>query len=223
MFFASRIKSIKPEYRVLEIGPGSSPHSRSDEFLELSFVAEDQRLAQRGGTAGEPNFGAKPVHYYDGGVFPFEDGQFDYVICSHVIEHVSDPELFVNELNRVSGGQGYLEYPLVTCEYLYNFDVHLNLVKFDEKDQVLKFIRKCDTPLSVFSPVSALFHKTLEKGWDDLTSTNKELFFEGFEFARPLSIVRAERIEDLLPSEGKIVRKSRIRWFVVGCLNWLRI
>ncbi len=86
-----------------------------------------------------------------------------------------------------------------------------------------KFIRKCDMPLDVFSPVSALFHKTLEKGWDDLTSTNKEFFFEGFEFARPLSIVRAESIEDLLPSEEKIVRKSRIRWFVAGCLNWLRI
>lgn len=223
MFFANKIKSIRPEFKVLEIGPGSTPHSRSDAFLELSFVAEELRLAQRGGTGPEPNFGARPVHYYDGGAFPFGDGQFDYVICSHVIEHVPDPEFFVSELNRVSGGRGYLEYPLVTCEYLYNFDVHLNLVKFDEQKSVLKYIRKCDTPLAVFSPVSALFHKTLENGWDDLMSANKEIFFEGFEFGTPLSIAKANGIEDLLPSEKKIVPKTRLRWFVTGCLNWLGI
>ena len=32
---------------------------------------------------------------------PFKDKQFDYVLCSHTIEHVEDPVKFYNELRRV--------------------------------------------------------------------------------------------------------------------------
>jgi SAM-dependent methyltransferase len=32
---------------------------------------------------------------------PFEDGQFEHVLCSHTIEHVEDPRAFFDELKRV--------------------------------------------------------------------------------------------------------------------------
>ena len=32
---------------------------------------------------------------------PFEDGQFETVLCSHTMEHVEDPERFFAELKRV--------------------------------------------------------------------------------------------------------------------------
>lgn len=32
---------------------------------------------------------------------PFEDKQFETVLCSHAVEHVADPEMFFKELNRV--------------------------------------------------------------------------------------------------------------------------
>lgn len=32
---------------------------------------------------------------------PFEDGEFESVLCSHTIEHVDDPERFYAELRRV--------------------------------------------------------------------------------------------------------------------------
>lgn len=32
---------------------------------------------------------------------PFEDGEFESVLCSHTIEHVDDPERFYAELQRV--------------------------------------------------------------------------------------------------------------------------
>ena len=41
---------------------------------------------------------------------PFKDKEFDFVIASHVIEHVEDFEFFIKELERVSS-QGYIELP----------------------------------------------------------------------------------------------------------------
>ncbi|MCL0051341.1 class I SAM-dependent methyltransferase [Thermodesulfovibrionales bacterium] len=32
---------------------------------------------------------------------PFKDGEFRYVLCSHTMEHVDDPEKFYKELKRV--------------------------------------------------------------------------------------------------------------------------
>ena len=41
---------------------------------------------------------------------PFKDKEFDFVIASHVIEHVQDFEYFVKELERISS-KGYIELP----------------------------------------------------------------------------------------------------------------
>ena len=41
---------------------------------------------------------------------PFKDKEFDFVIASHVIEHVEDFEFFLLELERISP-RGYIELP----------------------------------------------------------------------------------------------------------------
>lgn len=211
MFFPQKIKSIKPNDLVLEIGPGSTPHHRSNEFLELDFDSEITKVSQRGGISKDPSFGARKLHFYKGGKFPFNDNSFDYVICTHVIEHVLDPELFVSELIRVSGGRGYIEYPLVTCEYLYNFDVHLQLIKYDPISNKLSYLPKSQTHLADLSPVSDLLRRSLELGWGDLCSANKPVFFEGFEFEKPFLVEKAENINVLLPLILLIKRKSFLR------------
>ena len=43
-------------------------------------------------------------------VLPFKDNEFDFVIASHVIEHVEDFEFFIKELERISN-KGYIELP----------------------------------------------------------------------------------------------------------------
>jgi len=95
MFFSEKIQSIRPSDRVLEIGPGSTPHSKADHFLDFDFNNQEEKIRQRGGVKHDPKFAGRPVSYYSGEEFPFEDGQFDYVICSHVIEHVENQSLFL--------------------------------------------------------------------------------------------------------------------------------
>ena len=41
---------------------------------------------------------------------PFKDKEFDFVIASHVIEHVEDLDFFIKELERISS-KGYIELP----------------------------------------------------------------------------------------------------------------
>jgi len=210
MFFEEKLKSIEEKDTVLEIGPGSSPHSRSNAFLELE-QSESDRLKQRGHVVEDPEFGDRPVFFYDGKNFPFKDNEFDYVICSHVLEHVENPEQFLTEIFRVGGGKGYIEYPLVTYEFLYNFQVHLNFIKFIEGGNTLVYLPKDESNLKDFYPVNKLLYRTLEKGWNDLCACNKELFFEGFEFNSPFEVKRAESIEELVPPLSNVQTKTYAR------------
>ena len=82
------------------MGPGGTSHPRADVFLEKTFATEGEWKLQRG-YADKLETNKKTV-YYDGGKFPFADNEFDYVICSHVIEHIEDVEFFLSELFRVA-------------------------------------------------------------------------------------------------------------------------
>ncbi len=223
MLFPEKITRILASDRVLEIGPGSLPHPRSDAFLELSFQNDLERISQRGGVLVEVTSDNRPVHYYDGGRFPFSDGEFDYVICSQVIEHVENPEQFMREVFRVGGERGYLEYPLITYEYLYDFDVHLHFVKFDPEQNLLKYLPKRDTAFHQFAAVTSLFHKSLESGWDDLCAANKALFFEGFEFDKRFRVEKGGSLEAMRPSIAVIARKGATRRFIGRVMNKLGV
>jgi len=79
LFFPERIKNIKGSYKVLEVGPGSSPFPRSDVLLEKRF--DDKEALKQRGLQPKIEYN-KPIYYYDGSKFPFQDNEFDYVICS---------------------------------------------------------------------------------------------------------------------------------------------
>jgi len=188
MFFPEKIKSIRESDVVLEIGPGATPHPRANAFLELAMQSEVVRLRQRGGVNREPNFNNRPINYYDGNNFPFSDKQFDYVICSHVIEHVPNLDLFMKEVFRVGKDRGYIEFPTPVYDYMFDFDVHINFVYFDDKEQVLTFIPKNNTDLKKYSKITDKLRELFEAGWDDFVFYNKELFFCGIEYDRRFTV-----------------------------------
>ena len=183
MFYPHKIKNILPNDVVLEIGPGNNPFHRSNILLELKYENEQDRVSQFGHT--EKLITEKKVVYYNGKEFPFADKSFDYVICSHVIEHVPDVQFFLSEIFRVAK-KGYLEYPLITYDYLYNFDVHLNFLKFNGTKMYL--LKKESTVLNEFKPLNAFFLKTLNLGYGDFLGKIPECFFEGFEWDRPFAL-----------------------------------
>lgn len=191
MFFSERIVSIRPGDRVLEIGPGSTPHVRSNEFLEYQFNDPKVALVQRGNVATNPNFGGRKVHYYSGEDFPFSDNAFDYVIASHVVEHTPNPKAFLAEVFRVGGGKGYIEFPLPPYEYLFDLDVHLSYVWFEDESQTLQYVKKLRGILDEYSTITSELRRGLELGWDDLVRNNLPFFIQGFEFDQSFDVVEA--------------------------------
>jgi SAM-dependent methyltransferase len=105
---------------VLDIGSGDKPHWRADVLLDRFPGAEHggQRSGQSAARIDRPTFDA------DAEDMPFADQVFDYVICSHVLEHVRFPERVIAEMMRV-GRAGYIEVPEASSAKIVDFPSHL--------------------------------------------------------------------------------------------------
>lgn len=204
MFFSDRITQIQPSDKVLEIGPGAHPHPRSNVLLELEYSSEEARSAQFG--HGEKLNTDKKIVYYKGDKFPFADKEFDYVICSHVLEHVPDVPGFLAEIFRVSP-KGYFEYPLVYYDYLYNFDVHLNFLKYT--NGVLTYMKKKDSGLDHFLPVQELFNASIKKGHVALVNDLLPLLMEGFEWNKPFEAQETKNLSEVC-HKNPVVPEAKI-------------
>jgi 2-polyprenyl-3-methyl-5-hydroxy-6-metoxy-1,4-benzoquinol methylase len=199
MFFGHLIRSIPPQARVLDVGPGGTPHPRATVLLERNFDAAEA-AAQRGHAPMAES--EKEIVYFDGGRFPFADGAFDYVICSHVLEHVEDVPAFVGELTRVAP-RGYLEFPTILYEYLYNFRVHQNFLLYIAGE--IRWMRKAATAIDAFSPAQDFLRRSLCAGYDETVTSLKEQFFQGFEWTAPLATREVTTLGDLAPATEAFV------------------
>jgi len=108
---------------VLEIGSGDNPHPRSNVLVDR-YPGADNR--ERGGDLVVD----RPFVVADAHFLPFKDGAFAYAICSHILEHMDDPQQFAAELRRVSVA-GYIQSPSEIAERLFHWSFHrwyVNLV-----------------------------------------------------------------------------------------------
>lgn len=195
MFFPDRLRTIREGDRVLEIGPGGSPHPRADVLLELRFSNTAEAEEQRG--FAPPLVTDREVVFYDGGRFPFVDNAFDYVICSHVLEHVDDPAFLVAELGRVAP-RGYLEFPTVYYDYVYNIPKHVTMLMYRPAEDTIYFMPKRDTGLDYAADIQRFFFATTFKGYVSMIGDLKDFLFQGFEWSRPPAVARATALSDLL-------------------------
>lgn len=114
---AAAISDLSPYVagRVLDVGCGTQPYRSLfavDEYVGLEI---DSPTTRERGVADV---------FYDGGVFPFEDQQFDTVVCNQVLEHVFVPDQFLGEVHRilVPGGRLLLTVPFVWDEHEQPYD-----------------------------------------------------------------------------------------------------
>ena len=74
---------------------------------------------------------------------PFKDNEFDFVITSHVIEHVDDFQFFISEIERISN-KGYIELPTKLGDNLVfeNSNDHLWMFEYDDNSNILLASKK---------------------------------------------------------------------------------
>ncbi len=104
---------IAPGSNVLDIGSGNDP-------FPYATVLADRYLELTPHRDGEIKRDVRPLVICDIQHLPFKDNAFDYVYCSHVLEHVDDPILAVTELERV-GPKGYIETPHFMTDALFSW------------------------------------------------------------------------------------------------------
>ena len=112
---------------VLDVGSGDKPHWRADVLLDKYI--DEKYSAQRSGSKetriNHPMFDASAEN------MPFADKVFDYVICSHVLEHFTNPGKVIGEIMRV-GKAGYIEVPFEGSSKITDFESHLWYCKKEE-------------------------------------------------------------------------------------------
>jgi ubiquinone/menaquinone biosynthesis C-methylase UbiE len=107
---------VRPDDLVLDLGCGFGRHAyefarRGASIVALDAGAEEvaQVRATLGAMSDEGEIGATSkvgVVQGDALHLPFEDGTFDRVICSEVLEHIPDDEAAMAELSRVLAPEG---------------------------------------------------------------------------------------------------------------------
>lgn len=100
---------------VLEVGSGGNPYFRANVLLDAFEVTRQRHWA--------PLVADRPTVLGTVEQLPFRDKAFDFVIASHVLEHSTDPDAFLSELQRVARA-GYIEVPDAFMERLNPYRDH---------------------------------------------------------------------------------------------------
>ncbi|MBF0450246.1 MAG: class I SAM-dependent methyltransferase [Candidatus Magnetomorum sp.] len=95
-----------PYDKVLDIGSGNIPFKYATHLADLSL--DDGSIGRANSQFKYIN--GKQVFQCDIENMLFKDNEFDFVYCSHVLEHVQNPEKACKELIRV-GKRGFIDTP----------------------------------------------------------------------------------------------------------------
>jgi SAM-dependent methyltransferase len=108
---------VAPTDLVLDVGSGQNPSMRANVLCDRFLFDNSERAC-----GGRP-ISDRPLVVADAERLPFRDRAFDFVVCSHLLEHVRHPEKLAAELQRVAA-RGYIETPSRVHERLYGNPFH---------------------------------------------------------------------------------------------------
>ncbi len=110
---------------VLDIGCGSIPFPLATHLADKYI---EEKSPSRFGNFPKTNL---PVTKCSVENMPFQDKQFDFVYCSHVLEHVANPVAACKEIKRV-GKRGYVVCPRSWVEQMFPAEDHRWLVDVEQ-------------------------------------------------------------------------------------------
>lgn len=127
----ARKYGIGPDDLVLDLGSGQDPHPRANILCDKFIVDNSER------SCGSGLLVDRPLVLADATTTPFPDNAFDFVFCSHLLEHMDRPEALLQELQRI-GKRGYIETPSKVYEKLWGWHFHRWYVTVEDSRLVLE-------------------------------------------------------------------------------------
>jgi SAM-dependent methyltransferase len=114
-FVAEQASLLPVGSRVIDVGAGEAPYREL--FGDQRYVTLDR--------PDTPHSGSVDLHG-DADSIPAEDGSFDAVLCTQVLEHVPEPLLALREFRRIlrPGGRIIATVPFVWEEHEAPFDYY---------------------------------------------------------------------------------------------------
>ncbi len=161
-----KILSENPNWKILDIGCGYGANKYAttvSDILDLSNHYKDKSFVK---------ITEKKL--------PFNDKEFDFVIASHVAEHVEDVSFFLDELARI-GKKGYIEVPTRLEDNLVfeNKKAHIWHLVFDDVKNQINISKKQQyfEPVLTVGTIKKLndyFRESLviELNWEDTIEFN---------------------------------------------------
>ena len=134
--FTNKLLRENKDWKILDIGCGYTANKNATTLCDVIDLQEQ--------------YPDKKFVKLESKNLPFSDKEFDFVIASHVLEHVENPEFFINELQRISN-KGYIEVPTTLEDNLVfeNKKDHLWHINFDDDNKKLYINKK----VQVFEPI----------------------------------------------------------------------
>jgi ubiquinone/menaquinone biosynthesis C-methylase UbiE len=153
--------SQNPNWNILDIGCGFTAHEKASVICDIQDLSNFYKN--------------KKFVKLENKTLPFKNKEFDFVIASHVIEHVQDVEYFLSELQRVSS-KGYIEVPTILEDNLVfeNRNDHLWHMEFDDNNNNLLISKRVQylepvVTVSIAKKLSKYFRQSLilELFWEN--------------------------------------------------------
>ena len=158
----NNILDKNPDWKILDIGCGYSAQKNATVVADIQDFADFYKK--------------KKFIKIEEKNLPFKDKEFDFVISSHVIEHVEDVEFFIKELERISS-KGYIELPSRLGDNLvfenvndhiwwFNYDDVNNRLVVSKKNQLMDPFITVSTSRNFFEKI---FRESLviELAWEE--------------------------------------------------------
>ena len=161
-----KILSQNPNWKVLDVGCGYGANEYATTICDILDLSDHYR--------------DKTFVKITEKKLPFKDKEFDFIIASHVAEHVEDISFFLNELSRV-GRKGYIEVPTKLEDNLVfeNKKAHIWHLLFDDVNNQLNISKKIQyiepvLTVSTIKKFNDYFRESLviELSWEDSIEFN---------------------------------------------------
>ncbi len=164
--------AILPSETVLDIGGGHNPFSRAYHIVDFDLSEGDHRDGQNIPDTVKDRYIKADVH-----CLPFEDKSIDFIYCSHVLEHVKDPETACRELMRV-GKRGFIETPRKWTEFFAGYPSHQWLIDVINEELVFERRQFIESPY-----MNALLHAVWRSKKLEVNALRRFLYISCVQFS----------------------------------------